>query len=61
MLYTIRYLVFGIQIERPNSTIHIRYSNFLDTVSVLGQDEGYTVIYNPLSEGVPEGKARGNS
>ena len=31
------------------------------TVSVLGQDEGYTVKYNPLAEGVPEGKARGNS
>ena len=29
-------------------------------VSVLGQDEGYTVKYNPLPEGVPEGKARGN-
>ena len=31
------------------------------TVSVLGQDEGYTEKYNPLAEGVPEGKARGNS
>ena len=31
------------------------------TVSVLGRDEGYTVKYNPLPEGVPEGKARGNS
>ena len=29
------------------------------TVSVLGQDEGYTVKYNPLPEGVPEGKAQG--
>ena len=28
-------------------------------VSVLGQDEGYTVKYNPLPEGVPEGAARG--
>ena len=25
------------------------------TVSVLGQDEGYTEKYNPLPEGVPEG------
>ena len=33
----------------------------IKTVSVLGQDEGYTVNYNPLPEGVPEGKARGNS
>jgi hypothetical protein len=31
------------------------------TVSVLGRDEEYTVKYNPLPEGVPEGKARGNS
>ena len=30
-------------------------------VSVLGQDEGHTVKYNPLPEGVPEGEARGNS
>ena len=28
----------------------------LDTVSVLGQDEGYMVKYNPLPEGTPEGK-----
>ena len=27
------------------------------TVSVLGQDEGFTVEYNPLPEGVPNGKA----
>ena len=26
------------------------------TVSVLGQDEGYTVKYTPLPEGVPEGE-----
>ena len=32
-----------------------------DIVSVLGQDKGYTVKYNPLSEGVPEGEAGGNS
>ena len=31
------------------------------TVFVLGQDKGYTVKYNPLPEGVPEGKTRGNS
>ena len=29
------------------------------TVSVLGRDEGYTVKYNPFSEGVPEGEAEG--
>ena len=31
------------------------------TVSVLGQEEGYTVKYIPLPEGFPEGEARGNS
>ena len=31
------------------------------TVSVLGREEGYTVKYNPLPQGVPEGEARGNS
>ena len=30
-------------------------------VSVLGQDEGYTVRYNPMPEWVPEGEARGIS
>ena len=30
-------------------------------VSVLGREEGYTVKYTPPPEGVPEGKARGNS
>ena len=29
-------------------------------VSVLGREEGYTVKYTPLPEGVPEGEARGN-
>ena len=33
----------------------------LCTVSVLGRDEGYTVKYNPLPKGVPEGEAQGNS
>ena len=28
-------------------------------LSVLGQDEGYTVKYNPLHEGVPEGTPEG--
>ena len=32
-----------------------------DIVSVLERDEGYTVKYNPLPEGVPEGEAQGNS
>ena len=30
-------------------------------VSVLGRDEGYTVKYNPLSEGVSDVEAQGNS
>ena len=29
--------------------------------NVLGRDEGYTVKYTHLPEGVPKGKARGNS
>ena len=33
----------------------------MDIVSVLGREEGYTVKYTPLSEGVPEGKTQGNS
>ena len=28
---------------------------------MLGRDKGYTVKYNPLPEGVPEGEARENS
>ena len=31
------------------------------TVSVLGRDEGFTVKYTPLPEGVPKGEAQGNS
>ena len=30
-------------------------------VSILGQDKGNTVKYNPLPEGVPTGKAQRNS
>ena len=33
----------------------------VNIVSVLGRDEGYTVKYNPLPVGVPEGKAQENS
>ena len=29
------------------------------TVSVLGRDEGYTINYSPLPEGVSKGKAQG--
>ena len=38
-------------------SVQVLYNN----VSVLGRDEGYTVKYNPLPEGVPEGEAQGNS
>ena len=31
-----------------------------DTVSVLGQEEGYTVKYTPSPEGAPKGEAQGN-
>ena len=34
---------------------------WVNTVSVLGQEEGYTIKYTPLPEGAPEGEARGNS
>ena len=34
-------------------------ANGLDTVSVLGRDEGYMVKYNPLPEGVPVAKPEG--
>ena len=37
------------------------HTNHKDTVSVLGRDQGYTVKYNPLPEGVIEGKAQRNS
>ena len=30
-------------------------------VSVLRQEEGYTVKYTPTPEGVPEGEAQGNA
>ena len=30
-----------------------------NTVSILGRDEGYTVKYNPLPEGVPDTYLRG--
>ena len=33
----------------------------LENVSVLGQDNGYTVKYTPSPEGVPSGFALGNS
>ena len=32
-----------------------------EIVSVLGRDQGYTVKYKPLPEGVTEGEARWNS
>ena len=36
-----------------------RLYGYYNTVSVLGRDEGYTVKYNPLPEGVPEAKPEG--
>ena len=39
-------------------TLHCAIHYF---VSVLGQDEGYMVKYTPWPEGVPKGKAQGNS
>ena len=52
----------NIILYRPSSTGRIQaQQGWLYTVSVLGRDKGYTVKYNPLLEGVPEGEARGNS
>ena len=52
----------GLQLSRCRSPTENRGNNIsMDIVSVLGQEKEYTVKYNPLSEGVPEGKARGNS
>ena len=34
---------------------------FGNTVSVLGQDKGYTVKYTPSPKGVPEGEGGWNS
>ena len=45
----------------PLLGMKIPWLHIQGTVSVLGRDEGYTVKYNPLPEGVSEGKARGNS
>ena len=33
----------------------------INTVSILGRDEGYTVKYTSSPEVIPEGKAQGNS
>ena len=33
------------------------FSTSSDNVSVLGQDERYTIKYNPLPEGFPKGEA----
>ena len=40
---------------------HLFIATLQYTLSVLGRDKGYTIKYNPLPEGVPEGEARGNS
>ena len=44
MLYTIQYLVFGIQIVGPNFTIHIRYLVFKFSQYRLVFDIPYLVI-----------------
>ena len=47
----------------PESDYNYAYSDILCgfTVSVLGQEEGYTVKYTTSPEQVPNGKAQGNS
>ena len=48
-------------ISRSQMTWSDKGPSWTNTVSVLGREEGYTVKYTPPPEGVPEGKARGNS
>ena len=47
-------------ISKTHSHSHL-YLYTTHTVSVLGRDEGHTVKYSPLPEGVRKGEARGNS
>ena len=52
----------GILLVKGNSALVMnRVPDNLHTVSLLGRDKGYTVKYTPQLEGVPEGKAQGNS
>ena len=47
--------------QKSNTNIQTMTSfqnNSVDSVSELGRDEGYTVKYTPLAEGVPKGKAQ---
>ena len=50
--------------KKMSHVTNILYSALKDTriniVSVLEQEEGYTVKLNPLPEGVPQGDAQGN-
>ena len=45
----------------PLYHVALRCTTLYYTVSELGQEEGCTVKYTPPPEGVPKGKARGNS
>ena len=56
-IHTVQYTVWQLHYTECNTSV----AAAIHTVSVLGKDEGYTVKYNPLPEGVPEGEARGNS
>ena len=46
-------------VEQPPGFVgsDIMHNSLNWSVSVLGRDKGYTVKYNPLPEGVPEGEA----
>ena len=44
-----------------NNSFNLSIMKLKNTVSVLGQVQGYTVKYTPSPEGVPEGKPRENS
>ena len=56
-----------VKLQQSTHTTAISVSNNFqnnllhNTVSLLGPEEGYTVKYIPLYEGVPKGEGQGNS
>ena len=56
MYFDMAFLDFSPFPSRSSPTHWVSLCSGLYTVSVLGRDEGYTVKYNPLPEGVPDGE-----
>ena len=50
--------MFEEEVQRGENMLANSYANPACTVSVLGQDKGYTVKYNPMSEGITKGYIR---